>query len=161
VKRAAVIAVALLACGKDGGDWTTRKIAPVTATFEGKSFTIDLPEGMRQKADKYEVRWDFLEGEYAKTPEISVSTHAAWKTVDDYAKSESKVTTWVRKETFPDGFIVAHENTTYPGKEDYIVYAVKGDWGCMARVTPWSRGDSVKDKLPAVEQMCLSIKSAK
>ena len=159
--RAAATLLVFAACGGGGGDWTTRKVAPVTASFEGKSFTIDLPEGMRQKADKYEVRWDFLEGEYAKTPEISVSTHAAWKTVDDYAKSESKVTTWVRKETLADGFIAVHENMNYPGKEDYIVYAVKGDWGCMARVTPWSKGDKVLDKLPAVEKMCLSIKPAK
>ena len=149
------------ACGGSDGDWTTRAVKPVSASFNGKAFTIDLPEGMRQKTDKYEVRWDFLEGEYAKTPEISVSDGAAWKSVEDYAKASPRITTYLRKENFPDGFIVAHENDSYPGKEDYLVYAFKGGWGCSARVTPWKRGDAVKDKLPLVEKMCLSIKSAK
>ena len=157
-----VLALAVLAaCGGGGGDWTTRAVKPVAASFNGKAFTIDLPEGMRQKADKYEVRWDFLEGDYVKTPEITVSDTAGWKTLEDYAKSNPKVATYVRKDALPDGFIVAHENDSYPGKEYYLVYMVKAGWGCSARVTPWSKGDSVKDKLPAVEQMCLSLKPTK
>ena len=162
MRAAALVLIGATACGGgSSGDWTTRAVKPVTATFNGKAFTIDLPEGMREKTDKYEVRWDFHEGDYAKTPEISVSDQAAWKTADDYAKSNPKVATYVRKETFPDGFIVSHENDTYPGKEYYLVYAVKGGWGCSARVTPWRKGDSVKDKLPLVEKMCLSIKPSK
>ncbi len=159
--RAAAL-ILLAACGGGGGaDWSTRKVLPVTAQFNGKSFTIDLPEGMRQKMTKWEVEFDFLEGEYAKTPDVTVADTSGWKTADDYAKSESKVTTWIRKETLPDGFIAVHENMAYPGKEDYIVYVVKSGWGCMVRVTPWSRGDTVKDKLPAAENICLSLKPAK
>ena len=153
--------VLLAACGGGGGDWTTHKVAPVKATFNGKAFTIDLPEGMTQKESKYEVSWDFREGGRVHTPSVTVSDGAAWKTLDDYVKSEPKVTTWERRDTLPNGFIVAHENTTYVGKEDYVVYAVVDGWGCMVRVTPWKKGDSVKDKLPAVEQMCLSLKPVK
>jgi hypothetical protein len=155
------VLVLLAACGGGGGDWSARKVAPVTGTFNGKAFTIELPQGMTQTPSKYEVTFDFREDGRVHTPSVTVSDSAGWKTLDDYVKSETKVSTWVRKDTLPNGFIAAHENTAYPGREDYVVYSVIDGWGCMVRVTPWKKGDSVKDKLPAAEQMCLSLKPAK
>ncbi len=153
------------ACGGKGDDWTKRPIKTVSATVKGIAFTIDLPDGMRQKTRDDEVEWDFLVGEYAKTPDISVSAGGFAKTLDDYVKTEPKVDNWLRKDSLPDGYIASNENDTYKGKEDYIVYAYRafGDTvlTCHARVTPWERGATVKDKVPLVEKMCLSIKLAK
>jgi hypothetical protein len=162
-----ILGVAAMACGKGGGDdWTKRPVKPVSATAGGVAFTIDLPDGMRQKADGDGVRFDFLEGEYAKTPEVSIGTSAFAKTLDDYVKFEKQVDNWVRKDTLPDGgYIASHENHNYKGKEDYIVYAYRpfGDkvLTCSARVTPWTKGATTKDKVPLVEKMCLSLKPAK
>lgn len=54
------------------------------------------------------------------------------------------------------------ENSYYKGKEDYTVHLEKavGDKSlhCNARVTPFTRGEKMKDKLPQVEAMCLSLK---
>jgi hypothetical protein len=153
-------------CGGGGGDdWTKRPVKPVSATVEGIAFAIELPEGMRLKAKPDEARWDFLVGEYAKTPEITVREGGFAKTLEDYLKVEPKVDNWLRKETLPDGYIVSNENDAYKGQEDYLVYVYKtfGDkvLTCHARVTPWERGATVKDKVPLVEKMCLSMKLAK
>jgi hypothetical protein len=159
----------LVACGKGGGggdDWTTHPVKTVSATSKGVAFTIDLPDGMRQKPDGDRVEFDFLVGEYTKTPNFTISVGGFAKTIDDYVKTEPKVDNWLRKEALPDGgYIASYENSAYKGKEDYLVYVYRpvGDkvLTCHARVTPWERGASVKDKVPLVEKACLSMKGAK
>ncbi len=152
--------------GSGGGDdWTSKPIKTVSATADGVAFTIDLPDGMRQKPDSGGVTFDFLVGEYAKTPEVTVRAAGFAKTLEEYMKSEPRTSEWLRKDTLPDGYIASAENPNYKGKEDYVVYAYHsaGDkvLTCHARVTPWSRGATTKDKLPLVEKICLSLKFAK
>lgn len=171
--RAIVFACALAACGKKGApeDWTKRPVKTTTASVRGIKFSIDLPEGMRQKDERDEAVWDFLVemgGEkYAKTPEIRIkSGQYADKTLEDAMKSpiRQKVTNWVRKDTLPDGYIIAFENDMYKGKEDYIVERYIGSepsLECWIRVSPWTRGATVKDKLPQVEKICESVKLVK
>ncbi len=162
-----ILALAAAACGKGGGDdWTKRLVKPVTGTAGGIAFTIDLPEGMRQKPDGDDVKFDFLVGEYAKTPSFTIGSAAFAKTLEDYVKFESKVDNWLRKDALPEGgYVVSYENHNYKGKEDYLVYVYRpvGDKAltCSARVTPWTKGASVKDKVPLVEKACLSLKPAK
>lgn len=158
------LAIALAACGKgDDADWTTRPVKTIAATAGGIGFTIDLPDGMRQKADGDGVKFDILVDDYVKTPEVSIGAGGFAKTLDDYVKSEPRVDNWLRKTTLPDGgYIASYENENYKGKDDYIVYAYHpfGDkvLTCNARVTPWTRGASTKDKVPLVEKICLSLK---
>ena len=160
------VLVMAAACGKgDGDDWSTKPLKTVSGTTKGIAFTIDLPDGMRQKVDDDNVRYDFLVGDYAKTPEIIVGATGWAKTLDDYLKTETETKNWLRKEALPDGYITSSENSSYPGKEDYLVYVYRtfGDktLTCHARVTPWTKGAQVKDKVPLVEKMCLSMKPAK
>lgn len=171
--KASVLLVSLVACGGNNGpeSWTKRSVKTVTATVNGIKFSIDLPDGMRQKDEKDEVDWDFLVdigGEkYAKTPEVRVrSGEYADKTLDAALKSpmHKDTTNWVRKDTLPDGYIVAYENAAYKNKEDYIVeryLASEPSLECSIRVTPWTRGATVKDKLPQVEKICESLKLVK
>jgi hypothetical protein len=154
------------ACGKGGGgDWTSRPIKPITVTVDGVKLTIDAPDGMRQKEDHGQLRLDFLDGEYVKTPDITIGIGGYAKTIDDFVKTEPKVDSWVRKEALPDGYVASYENPTYKGKEDYLVYVNRtlGDKvvTCNVRLTPWDRGATVKDKIPQAEKICLSIKLAK
>ena len=159
------IAVLGAACGGGGGggnDWSKKAVKPVTGTIEGAAFSIEVPEGMRQKTDPKSLELDFLVDGRVFTPNLTIRQGGFAHTVDDYVKGEPKVATWLRKEATADGYIVSYENASYPGKEDYIVYSLKkvGDkeWTCSARVTRWSKDDKVKDKVPLVEKMCLSLK---
>jgi len=171
MQKLLIVALVVGACGGGGGaggggdDWTSKPIKTVAATVDGIAFTIDLPDGMRQKAEDGGVHFDFLVGEYVKTPEVTVRAGGFAKTLEDYLKSEASTKDWLRKDTLPDGYITSAENSAYKGKEDYLVYAYRtaGDkvLTCQARVTPWSRGATTKDKVPLVEKMCLSLKFAK
>ena len=63
-----------------------------------------------------------------------------------------------------DGYVAAFENSSYKGKEDYVLHAQRyvGDSAltCNARVYPMKKGENVKDKLlPLVQKMCLSLKA--
>lgn len=160
--RSALLIATLAACGGGGGDdWTKRKLVTSNETVDAVTFSIDLPEGMTKKVDNHGgMHWDVRENDRVFTPDITVSDKAAFKTLDDYTKFAA-AKEYLRKDTLPDGFIVAHENPAYPGKEDYIVYAMRGPLGCMVRVSRWTKGDDVKAKLPAAEQLCLSIKYQK
>jgi len=160
-----VCVLAAAACGTGSGDdWTKKPVKPVSATVKGIPFTIELPEGMRQKAEADEVRWDFHVDGYAKTPEVTVSAAGWADSLEKYLETEKSVDNWLRKDSLPDGYVVSYENSAYKGKEDYIVYVYKkaGDkvLTCSARVTPWTRGAKTKDKVPLVEKMCLSLKPA-
>src|SRR4051812_18926323 len=160
MRTAAVVLLVAAACGKGSGDdWTKRPVKTQSATVKGVAFTIDLPDGMRKKEEPDEVRWDFLVDGYAKTPEVSVSATGWADSLDKYLETEKDVTNWLRKDSLPDGYVVSYENSSYKGKEDYLIYVYKktGDkvLTCHARVTPWTKGASTKDKVPAVEKMCL------
>jgi hypothetical protein len=159
------IGLCVAACGsKDGDDWTKRSTKAVSGTVEGIKFTIDLPDGMRQRDSNGQVEFDFLVGEYVKTPNITIGAGGFAKTLEEYIAFEKTTDNWIRKDKLPDGYITTAENSNYKGKEDYVVYLYKavGDkvLTCNARVTPWSPGASVKDKLPLVEKICQSLKAA-
>ena len=163
--RILMVCVLVAACGKGGGDdWTKKPVKTVSATVKGHAFTIELPEGMREKAEADEVRWDFHIDGYVKTPEITVRAGGWADSIEKYVESEKGADNWLRKEATPDGYIASYENHNYKGKEDYLVYVYKkvGDTvlTCSARVTPWTRGATTKDKVPLVEKMCLSLKPA-
>jgi hypothetical protein len=166
MRNLTVCALALaIGCGKGGGDdWTKKPTKQVSGTVKGQAFTIEIPDGMRQKAEADEVRWDFLVDGYAKTPEITVRAGGWADSLDKYVETEKSVDNWLRKEATADGYIASYENHNYKGKEDYLVYAYKkvGDkvLTCSARVTPWTRGATTKDKVPLIEKMCLSLKPA-
>lgn len=164
MRTALLLLGVLAACGGGGSgdDWSKRPVKPISATVDGIAFTIEVPEGMRQRAKADELELDFHVDGYAKTPNLRIRAGGFAESVEKYAETQQAVETWLRKEATPDGYIASHENSSYKGKEDYIVYAYKkvGDkvLTCSARVTPWSKGDKVKDKVPLVEKMCLSIK---
>ncbi len=164
------LSVASAACGKGGGGpgehWSKRPVKTMSAKAGDVAFTIELPDGMRQTDDPKgkEVEFDFHIDGRVYTPEIRVSTGGVAKDLDEYKRFESKVATWLRAETLSDGFVASAENPNYPGKEDYLVYAYRtaGDkaLACSGRVTRWSKGEVVKDKVAQVEKACLSIKIA-
>ncbi|MDB4955492.1 MAG: hypothetical protein JWO36_3061 [Myxococcales bacterium] len=160
-----MLCVAATACAGGGDDWTKKPLKTVSGTAGGVPFSIELPDGMREKVDGKDVRYDFHIDDRTKTPEITVSAGGYAKTLDDYMKTEPGVDNWLRKETLPDGYVVSYENSSYKGKEDYLVYVYRtfGDkvMTCHARVTPWTKGAAVKDKVPLIEKMCLSMKLAK
>ena len=163
-----ITSVLVAACSKgdNGDDWSKRAVKTVSASARGVAFTIDLPDGMRQRPDRGDVEFAFHIDGYTKTPQFTIGTGGVAKTIDEYVKFEPNVDNWLRKETLPDGgFIASHENAAYKGKEDYLVYVYRpsGENGlsCLARVTPWSRGATVKDKVPLIEKACLSLKPAK
>jgi hypothetical protein len=170
---ASVLLMSAVACGgnKAPESWTTRPVKTVAGTVAGIKFSIDLPEGMRQKDEKDEAVWDFLvkigDEEYAKTPEIRIKSGTyADKTLEEAMKSPMRtdVSNWVRKDALPDGYILAYENGAYKGKEDYIIeryIAGEPSLECSIRVTPWTRGATVKDKLPQAEKICESLKLVK
>jgi hypothetical protein len=162
----ALLIVLGLGAGCGGSDeWYKRPVETRTVKVDGVGVSIDLPKGMRMKDEREELVFDFLEGEYVKMPEVRLSVSKLNKpwTVDDAIFGDEKNGVILRKEALPaGGYIVSMENSSYKGREDYIVRAsVKvGDKqvDCSARVTPWTKGETVKDKVALVEKMCLSIK---
>src|SRR5262245_59903189 len=93
------------ACGSKGEDWTKRALKRVTASSEGIKFTIDVPDGMRQRDDSGGVQWDFLIDGRVYTPDITVRAGGYAKTLDEYVASEKNIDNWIRKEQLPDGYI--------------------------------------------------------
>ncbi|MGN6109955.1 MAG: hypothetical protein ACTHU0_32920 [Kofleriaceae bacterium] len=169
-----IVAVLATACSKGGGfDWTSRSVKTVTASVETKaaaggteqtSFSIDLPEGMEQKDVGYGLAFNFHVEGRTVYPEFVVSRQKRIDKLDDYVKNHANVTTWLRKDELPNGFVASYENPSYKGKEDYLteVQLAFGDkvLVCTARLVPASRGAKVKDQVPAVEKVCLSLKPA-
>jgi hypothetical protein len=160
--RALLAALLLLAaCGDSGPDhWSKRPTETVAATVDGIAFSIDVPKGMRMEAKPDEVELDFLIDDRVYTPNLHIRASSSGGTADEELKFEKNPNV-LRKEDLPDGFVVSFENSAYPGKEDYIVRAARraGDrWlTCSGRVTRWKKDEKVKDSVPLVEKMCLSI----
>src|SRR5262245_36718063 len=86
------------ACGGKGEDWTKRALKPATATAGSIKFTIQIPDGMRQREDHGAVEWDFLIDDRVFTPDINVSAGGYAKTLDEYVATEKSVDNWIRKE---------------------------------------------------------------
>lgn len=156
-------AASLLACGKgdDGPQhWSKRATETVTATVGGVAFSIDVPQGMRQKTEDDEVAFDYHLGDRVYTPDITIRVASKPHTLAAYLETES-AKDFLRKEEVPGGFVTSAENPYYKGKEDYLVHVEKtaGDKAltCDARVTRWSQGDKVKDNVPKLEAVCLSL----
>jgi hypothetical protein len=163
-----VVFLLLVACGDKGDkEWTQRATPTVHKTIGGVGFSIDLPEGMRERLERDELHYDFVvkhNGEdYVKPLEIYVSTTTSAKpTLDEELKSPlySPTTVWVRKDSLPDGYILDYE----ANKDTYWVERTilgSPSLQCRFLVRAWDRGDNVKDKLPQAEKVCLSMKRDK
>ena len=162
------ILVVLAACGGDSGPphWNTQPLETVEATHEGQAFTIQLPKGMKKSSveSKYSVEWGYRAKaggeERVFAPSISVSKASRTQTLDEAIKSEPDVkapTDIVFKEETANGWVFALENSTYKGKEDYVLRGQANGFRCTARVYPMKQGGKAKDDIPAVAKMCLSI----
>ena len=158
----------LVACGGDGDkEWTQRATPTVHKTVGGVGFSIDLPEGMRERVDGDRLHYDFVvkhNGEdYVKPLELYFSTTTSAKpTLDAELASPlySGTTTLVRKDSLPDGYIIDYE----ANKDTYVVdrYILgTPTLECNFLVRAWDRGDNLKDKLPQAEKLCLSMRRDK
>jgi len=155
------------ACGGGGPThWQEQPLETIEGTFEGHKYSIEIPKGMVKSDSKYSDEYQYKAkrgGElYVFAPSLSVGWTDRKETLEDRLKSEKE--TPVHKESTADGYIAAFENSSYKGKEDYVVYAQRyvgeGALTCNARVYPMKKGETVKDKLlPLVEKMCLSLKA--
>jgi hypothetical protein len=159
---ATVFAVALQsACGSSGpADWSTAKTKSFDGEINGVKFSIELPEGMQGKGDKYAYEFDYRVGDRVYTPDISVST-TKLTTLEESMKQDSREAIF-DQESHADGYSYAYENSSYKGREDYIVVAavIAGDkvLRCHARVTPMTKGGTTKDRIPLIKKFCASIK---
>ncbi len=154
-------------CGGGGPThWQEQPLETIDGTFDGHAYSIALPKGMVKNSDKYSDEYQYKAkrgGElYVFAPRVSVGWSTRKETLEDRLKSEKE--TPVHKEQTADGYIAAFENSSYKGKEDYVVYAQRyvgeNALTCSARVYPMKKGETVKDKLlPLVQQMCLSLKA--
>jgi hypothetical protein len=167
------IALVLLvaACGSDGPThWNKQPLEPQEGTNDGVTFTIQLPKGMTKSSveSKYNVEFAYHAevGGESRTfaPSVSVSKASKPKTLEEGMKSESDIkapTDVVFKEEGADFWAFALENSSYKGREDYLVRAQKklGDitLTCNARVYPMKKGGKAKDDIPAVVKMCQSL----
>ena len=163
----ATFLVAAAACGGGGPThWQEQPLETIDGTFDGHKYSVELPKGMVKSSDKYsdEYQYKAKRGDelYVFAPNLSVGWATKKETLEDRLKSETE--TPVHKEQTADGYVAAFENSSYKGKEDYVIYAQRyvGDAAltCNARVYPMKKGENVKDKLlPLVEKMCLSLKA--
>lgn len=170
--RIALLFLLLVACGDDGPThWNKQPLEPQEGTNDGVTFTIQLPKGMRKSSveSKYSVEWGYHAkrgGEdYVFAPSVSVSKSSKKRTLAEAIDEEKKVTKdldVVWKEETPASWAYAYENTTYKGKDDYMIIGetTTGDitMRCTARVYPMTKGGKAKGDIPAVAKMCASIK---
>jgi hypothetical protein len=166
----AVLAVA--ACGGDGPThWKDQPLETFEGTNDGVTFTIQLPKGMKKSSveSKYDVEYSYHQDVGGEgrvfAPNVSISKASKKKTLEEGMKDESDIkspTDVVFKEETADGWTFAIENSSYKGREDYLVRAQKtvGDitFRCSARVFPMKKGGKTKDDIPAIAKMCQSVK---
>jgi len=161
VGAAVFASVALVACGSSGpADWKDAKLKTFEGSIKGINFSIELPEGMQGKDDTYAYSFDYRVGGRVYTPDISISPASA-KTLEEAVKQDATEAIF-DKESHADGYSYAYENSSYKGREDYIVNAVQiiGDKAikCHARITPMSKGGTTKDRIPLIKKFCASLK---
>lgn len=164
---AALLVTSVIGCGGGGPThWQEQPLETIEGTFEGHAYSIEIPKGMVKGSSSYsdEYQYKAKRGDelYVFAPNVSVGWAAKKETLDDRLKSEKE--TPVFKEQTADGYVAAFENSSYKGKEDYVIHAQRyvGDSAltCNARVYPMKKGENVKDKLlPLVQKMCLSLKA--
>ena len=171
--RIALCLVMLAACGGGGPEhWSKQPLETFEGTNEGVTFTIQLPKGMKKSSveSKYDVSYAYHAdvGGESRTfaPSISVNKASKKQTLEEAMKGESDIkapTDVVFKEELPDGWTYAIENSSYKGREDYLVRAQKtvGDVTlyCSARVYPMTKGGKAKGDIPLVAKMCHSLKT--
>lgn len=155
------------ACGGGPTHWKDQATETVSSTFKGHKYTIDLPKGMKKSdhseySDEYSYHAARGGEDYVFAPSVSVGWSDKKHTLDEGMKSEKSAP--VHKDQLADSWVFAYENDAYPGKEDFLIQAERyvGDaaFTCHARVYPMKKGESVKDLIPLVEKMCLSIKGS-
>lgn len=164
MKRLTLAAILLAACGGKGGPphWKDQPVEAQTAAIDGVKFSIDLPKGMEKSKveSKYSVDWQYHQGGYAFAPMLSVGHLAKKQTLDEALANEKSPP--LHKDQQADGWVYAAENDSQKGKDDYIIEAQKfvgdGSLSCHARVYAMRKGEAVKDLIPLVEKMCLSLK---
>ena len=163
----ALLVTSVVGCGGGGPThWQEQPLETIEGTFESHKYSIAIPKGMVKSSDTYsdEYQYKAKRGDelYVFAPSVSVGWAAKKQTLDELLKNEKE--TPVLKEQTADDHIAAFENSSYKGKEDYIVHAQRyvGDSAltCSARVYPMTKGENVKDKLlPLVQKMCLSLQT--
>lgn len=155
----------LPACGGGPTHWKDQPTETVAGTFKGHAYTIDLPKGMRKSdhttyEDEYSYHQDKGGEDYVFAPNVGVGWSDKKSTLDEAVKREQGAI--VHKDQQADGWVFAFENDSKKGN-DYVIHAERyvGDaaWSCHARVYPMKKGEEVKDLIPLVEKMCLSIKA--
>jgi len=153
-------------CGGGGPThWQDQPLETIGGTFDGHAYSIELPKGMVKNSDKYSDEYQYKAkrgGElYVFAPRVSVGWSTRKETLEDRLTSEKE--TPVHKEQTADGYIAAFENSSYKGKEDYVVYAQRyvgeNALTCSARVYPMKKGGKAKDDIPLVAKMCQSLKT--
>lgn len=167
MRSSLLLVLSLAACG--GGDgpthWNKQPLETFEGTNDGVTFTIQLPKGMQKSKveSKYDVEFAYhakVGGEdYVFAPSLSVAKASQRDPLADALAQEKEPT--VFKEETADGWVYAIENSSYKGKEDYLVRGQKtiGDvtLRCNARVYPLKKGGKAKDDLPLVAKMCQSL----
>jgi hypothetical protein len=163
----------VVACGGDGPKhWKDQPLEAQEGANDGVNFTIQLPKGMKKSSveSKYSVEWGYhaeVGGQNRVfAPSFSVSKASKKLTLEEAIKDNTidikAPTDVVWKEENATGWAYALENSSYKGKEDYIVHAqTAGDpaMKCHIRVYPMKKGGKAKDDIPLVAKMCWSIKT--
>jgi hypothetical protein len=172
--RIALLTLLLAACG--GGDapthWNKQPLETFEGTNDGLSFTIQLPKGMEKSKveSKYSVEWGYhqkVRGEsYTFAPSVSVNKSKKIA-MDEEIKGDSDIkapTDVVFREETANGWVYAKENSSYKGREDYIVVGQTNvndtdALRCHVRVYPMKKGGKAKDDIPLIAKMCQSLKA--
>ena len=157
--------IVLAGCGGGPTHWKDQPVETVSATFKGHAYTIDLPKGMtasdhHEYSDDYQYHQDKNGEPYTFAPMVGVSWNDKKTTLAEEEKGEKSPI--VHKEQMADGWVMSYENSGQKGN-DFLVSAERyvGDsaFRCHARVYQMKKGEDVKELLPLVEKMCLSIKA--
>ena len=168
------IGLGLVACGSDGPThWKDQPLETAEGTNDGVAFTIQLPKGMKKSTveSKYDVEWGYHQ-EYAGenrvfAPSVSISKASKKQTLEEAIKDDRDIkapTDVVFKEESPAAWVYAKENSSYKGKEDYIVVGQTNvnettAMRCHVRVYPLTKGGKVKGDIQKIAEMCKSLKA--